>query len=240
MKAIPTLKMQEGDRIISLPAGLQIIWRPFLFIVSLIFIGKGTFEKMIDLNQDGTAGERQILAAVAAGDESAFRTLVETYWSRVYFNALTLVKSPVVAQDLTQDIFLKIWLQREKLPEVENFRNYIYVVGRHQVIAALRKKIVETTSDDLTALREDMQAPDLRLEGKEAFQMLMQGVERLTPQQKLIFKMSRMEGLSHEQIAQQLGLSKNTVKVHMVIALNFLRGWLRDLGYLSLLFFFYR
>lgn len=51
--------------------------------------------------------------------------------------------------------------------------------------------------------------------------------------------MSRLEGLSHEQIAQNLGLSKNTVKVHMVIALNFLRGWLRDLGYLSLLILLY-
>lgn len=195
---------------------------------------------MIDMNQDGAPGERQILTAVAAGDEKAFRVLVEAYWSRVYFNTLTLVKSPVVAQDLTQDIFLKIWLQREKLPAVDNFKNYVYVVGRHQVIAALRKKIVETAGDDLAALKEDMQAPDLRLEGKEAYKMLMEGVDRLTPQQKLIFKMSRIEGLSHEQIASKLGLSKNTVKVHMVIALNFLRGWLRDLGYLSILFFLHR
>jgi len=210
------------------------------FIVSLIFIGKGTTEKMIDIHQDGIPDERQILAAVAAGDEKAFRVLVEAYWSRVYFNTLTLVKSPVVAQDLTQDIFLKIWLQREKLGGVDNFRNYIYVVGRNQVITALRQKIAEAAVDDTAALREDMQAPDLRLEGKDAYKMLMEGVERLTPQQKLIFKMSRMEGLSHEQIALKLGLSKNTVKVHMVLALNFLRGWLRDLGYLSLLLFLLR
>jgi RNA polymerase sigma-70 factor (ECF subfamily) len=195
---------------------------------------------MIDINQDGAPGERQILAAVAAGDEKAFRVLVEAYWSRVYFNTLTLVKSPAVAQDLTQDIFLKIWLQRERLSEVENFKNYIYVVGRHQVIAALRKKIVETAWDEMAAHREDMLSPSLQLEGKDAYKMLMEGVERLTPQQMLIFKMSRIEGLSHEQIAQKLGLSRNTVKVHMVIALNFLRGWLRDLGYLSLLFLLYR
>lgn len=195
---------------------------------------------MIDINQDGTPGERQVLAAVAAGDERAFRVLVEAYWNRVYFNTLTLVKSPAVAQDLTQDIFLKIWMQREKLTAIENFKSYIYVVGRHQVIAALRKKIMETADADIASLREDMQAPDLRLEGKEAYKMLMEGVERLTPQQKLIFKMSRIEGLSHEQIALKLGLSKNTVKVHMVVALNFLRGWLRDLGYLSFLFFLYR
>jgi RNA polymerase sigma-70 factor (ECF subfamily) len=195
---------------------------------------------MTDINQDGAPDERQVLIAVAAGDKKAFQVLVEAYWSRVYYNTLTLVKTPVVAQDLTQDIFLKIWLQRDRLPEVENFKNYLYVVGRNKVIAAMRKKILETADADMTALREDLHAPDLWLEGKDAYKMLMEGVERLTPQQKLIFKLSRLEGLSHEQIAQKLGLSKNTVKVHMVIALNFLRGWLRDLGYLSLLFFLYR
>jgi len=194
---------------------------------------------MTDIHQNDIEGERQILEAVAAGDEKAFRTLVEGYWSRVYFNTLTLVKSTAVAQDLTQDIFLKIWLQREKLREVQNFSNYIYVVGRNQVIAALRKKIIDTAAADTAALREDLLSPDLRLEGKDAYKMLMEGVERLTPQQKLVFRLSRLEGLSHEEIAQQLGLSKNTVKVHMVIALNFLRGWLRDLGYLSLAFFFF-
>ena len=194
---------------------------------------------MSDINQDGTLDERQLLAAIAAGDEKAFRIMVEAYWSRVYYNTLTLVKSPATAQDLTQDIFLKIWLQRDKLSEVESFKSYIYVVGRNQVINALRKKIVETAAADTLALREDLLMPDLQLEGKDAYRMLMEGVERLTPQQKLIFKMSRIEGLSHEDIARKLGLSKNTVKVHMVIALNFLRGWLRDLGYLSLLLFFY-
>ena len=194
---------------------------------------------MIDIHQNDIEGERQILDAAAAGDEKAFRTLVEVYWSRVYFNTLTLVKSTPVAQDLTQDIFLKIWLQREKLREVQNFSNYIYVVGRNQVIAVLRKKIIDTAAADIVALREDLLSPDLRLEGKDAYKMLMEGVARLTPQQKLVFKLSRLEGLSHEEIAQQLGLSKNTVKVHMVIALNFLRGWLRDLGYLTLAFFFF-
>ncbi len=192
---------------------------------------------MSDTNQDGTLDERQLLAAIAAGDEKAFRVMAESYWSRVYYNTLTLVKSPAVAQDLTQDIFLKIWLQRDKLAAVESFRTYIYVVGRNQVINAMRKKIVESALDDSLAQREDMHAPHLRLEEKDIYKALMEGVERLTPQQKLIFKMSRIEGLSHEDIARRLGLSKNTVKVHMVIALNFLRGWLRDLGYLTLLIF---
>ena len=174
-----------------------------------------------------------------SGDQAAWETVVRQNWRKVFNVAYKFVGKHDEAEDLTQDIFLKIWLQRDKLTEVESFKSYIYVVGRNQVINALRKKIVETAATDMLALREDLQAPDLQLEGKDAYRMLMEGVERLTPQQKLIFKMSRIEGLTHEDIAQRLGLSKNTVKVHMVIALNFLRGWLRDLGYLSLLLFFY-
>jgi RNA polymerase sigma-70 factor (family 1) len=201
----------------------------------LIFIWKRLNEKMTEKMQHPPPDERLTLQAAARGDERAFRELVLAYWSRVYYNTLALVKSPPVAQDLTQDIFLKIWLQREKLAEIDHFSTYIYVVGRNQVISALRKKIIETSQADAGALREDMQTPETWLEEKEAYRMLLEGIERLTPQQKLVFTMSRLEGLSHEEIAQRLGLSKNTVKVHMVIALNFLRGWLRQLGYLSLI-----
>ena len=61
-----------------------------------------------------------------------------------------------------------------------------------------------------------------------AIRAVLEGIEQLSPRQKLIFRMSRIEGLSHEEIADRLQLSKNTVKVHMVIALNFMRTWLKD------------
>lgn len=171
--------------------------------------------------------ERQLLRAAAAGDEKAFRKLIEAHWSRVYFNTLALIKSHAVAQELTQDIFLKLWIQRDKLASVESLKHYIYVIGRNQVLDSLRKKIVQTTSVTEETMVEDLLLPDLQLEGKDAYRIILEGMERLTPQQKLIFRLSRIDGLSHEQIAQQLNLSKNTVKVHMVVALNFLRTWVR-------------
>jgi len=187
--------------------------------------------------QDFAGDERQLLIAVASGDEQAFRALVDAYWRRVYFNTLSLVKSHNAAQELTQDIFLKLWIQREKLIGVDSLKAYIYVVGRRQVIAALRKKIRETVAIDKEVALEDLLVPDLQLEGKEAYRILLEGLEKLTPRQRSIFTMSRMEGLSHEEIALRLGLSRNTVKVHMVLALNFLRTWLAEhLDYLPAVF----
>jgi RNA polymerase sigma factor (sigma-70 family) len=172
--------------------------------------------------------ERQLLNAAAKGDEKAFRVLIETHWRRVYFNTLALVKSPAIAQELTQDIFLKVWKQVGNLATVESFPQYLYVLGRNQTISYLRKKLIDTSDVTPAMAIEDVLLPDLQLEGKDAYRVVLEGIERLSPQQKLIFRMSRIDGLSHEEIASRLQLSKNTVKVHMVIALNFMRTWIKE------------
>jgi RNA polymerase sigma-19 factor, ECF subfamily len=182
--------------------------------------------------------ERQLLDAIAKGDQNAFRQLVELYWSRVFGNSLALLKSAATAQELTQDIFMKVWTQREKLATVAHFKQYIYVVGRNLVLSSLRKKVIGTINEEGQDIVESVLLPDLQLEFKETYKLVLDGVEALTPQQKLIFRMSRMEGLSHEEIAGKLRISKNTVKVHMVVALNFLRTYIKDHseGLLSIFF----
>src|SRR5882757_2029794 len=167
------------------------------------------------------------MLAIAAGDSKSFRTLVDIFWSRVYGNTLTLVKSPQTAEEITQDIFLKIWQQKEKLAEVQSFKHYIYVVGRNQIISQLRKKVAQKEEEPGDIL-EDRLVPDKQLQYKETYRFIMEGIAKLTPQQQLIFKMSRLDGMSYEEIGRKLGLSKNTVKGHMVLALNYLRIYVRD------------
>jgi RNA polymerase sigma-70 factor (family 1) len=171
--------------------------------------------------------ERQLLHSVAAGDNRAFRMLVDIFWSKVYGNVLTIVKSPQTAEEITQDIFLKIWQQKEKLYEVQSFKHYIYVVGRNQVISQLRKKMAGKLAEPSDILEERL-TPDEQLQYKETYRLVLEGIAKLTPQQQLVFKMSRLEGMSYEEIGGRLGLSKNTVKGHMVLALNFLRMYFRD------------
>lgn len=180
--------------------------------------------------------ERQLLHAIAAGDSRAFRQLVHIFWSAVYGNTLTIVKSPQTAEEITQDIFLKIWQQKEKLTEVESFRHYIYVVGRNQVISQLRRKIAGQLVEPGDIL-DDHLLPSGQLEYKETYQLVMEGIARLSPQQQLVFKMSRLEGLSYEQIGHALGITRNTVKAHMVLALNALRIYVRDHGEMLIISF---
>jgi RNA polymerase sigma-70 factor (family 1) len=180
--------------------------------------------------------ERLLLNSVAAGDHRAFRMLVDIFWSRVYGNALTIVKSPQAAEEITQDIFLKIWQQKEKLYEVQSFKHYIYVVGRNQVISQLRKKMAGKLEEPGDILEECLM-PDEQLQYKETYRLALEGIGKLTPQQQLVFKMSRLEGLSYAEIGSRLGLSKNTVKGHMVLALNFLRIYFRDHANITIAFF---
>lgn len=135
------------------------------------------------------------------------------------------------AEEITLDIFEKIWHKRLKLKEVERFQDWLFIVTKNELIARLRKKIVDDKVDRTNHIvSEDIYFPGKALEMQELTTLIEKGVEQLTRQQREIFQLSRKEGLSHVEIAEKLGLSRQTVKGHIVNALNFLRKFLRDNG----------
>ena len=182
--------------------------------------------------------EKELLHLVAEGNEKAFTQLVDLYWNKVYSHALAYVKSPPKAQEITQDIFLQVWKKRETLDEVSEFKNFLFILGRNQIVSALRKKLMETTSQDILDTPEDQFLPDRQLEYKQSYQRILEAIEHLPPVRKTIFNLSRFEGLTYEEIAARLNISKNTVKEHIVLALNFLRTYVHTHGGPIVLFLF--
>lgn len=172
--------------------------------------------------------EKECLNRIALGDQLAFRSLVDEFWRKVYGHALSYAKSSSLAQEITQDIFLKLWQQRLKLPEVQNFRTYLFVLGRNHIISAMRKNLSTVQLPLENVLLEDVLLPDQQLQWKDAERWLQRAVEALPPARKKVFKMSRYEGKSHDAIAEELGISKNTVKQHIVLALNSLRAHMKN------------
>lgn len=83
---------------------------------------------------------RQWLVSTSRGDQVAFTMLLRSHWNKVYTQALTYLKSPELGQEITQDVFVKIWNVREKLDQVENFSDYLFIISRNEIISALRKK----------------------------------------------------------------------------------------------------
>jgi RNA polymerase sigma-70 factor (ECF subfamily) len=171
-----------------------------------------------------------LLQNVANGDEQAFRQLFEQYADGVYGVAFAYVKSPELAEELVQDIFLKIWLKKEKLPEITGFTDYLFIVARNHILNMLRKKIPQKDfKEHLTAYFADaVITPEQQLLLKESSQLIRSAIGQLPPQQQAVYRLSRQGGLSLEEIAGELQLSRNTVRNHLSRALQHLRHYLAE------------
>jgi len=172
-----------------------------------------------------TDNEIDLLQQLADGNEAAFAQLYNTHWNKIYSLALAYLKSAEQAQDIVQEVFLKLWNKRENLGHVENPTSFIYIMGRNEVIRALKKKISLASLDEENNdyLPDDFMLPQETMDLKQLEQKITTAIDSLPAQQKLIFRLSREEGLNHEQIANRLGIEKTTVKNHIVRALNSLR-----------------
>jgi RNA polymerase sigma-70 factor (family 1) len=184
--------------------------------------------------------ENELATRLATGDEAVFAQLYNAYWNKIYSLALIYLKSVELAQDAVQEVFLKLWARREQMAKVKNLEAFIFIMGRNLVIDSLKKKIsnlaIYQDTDD--CLPDDLLLPHDQVDLKQLQKNIADAIEKLPPQQKNIFRMSREDGLNHEQIAQRLGIGKKTVKNHIVRALNTLRILLHDHESLLLLLFF--
>ncbi len=166
-------------------------------------------------------------------DES-FKCLFDNYKNRLYGYVLAITHSHYTAEEITQEIFIKLWLCRDILNQVENLDGYIFTIARNKTLNHLRK-----AAYDMRLLKE-LQEQGLsagsgnnveeRAMAGEYDQLLQGALALLSPQRRLVYVMSRQRGLNHAEIADQLQLSRNTVKNHMVEALRFIRHYFVEHG----------
>jgi RNA polymerase sigma-70 factor (family 1) len=189
--------------------------------------------------------EKGLLALVAKGDETAFHTLFTLYRHKVYHSALRLLQSASHAEDVLQEVFMKLWVSREKLPEINCFSAYLATITRNHIYNALRKLANEELLLEKLLSPPPADRPDAPIENlslKELQDTLQKVVATLTPQQKKVFELSRIEGLKHDEIATRLNISRETVKKHVSDALRIVRGQLlrhKQIPQLSLLLIFF-
>lgn len=172
--------------------------------------------------------EYALLLEIARDNQSAFTTLFGHYWSGVYVHILSLLKNAVLSEEITQDIFLKIWEIRHKLPELENFRNFLFIITRNRILSELRKKTALPEEIDEVILEEQLLIPDRQLGYKEFYTQVMAAIELLPTQKKRVFKMYRIENKSRMEIAQETGLTYGTINQYLVEAVSFLKMQLRE------------
>jgi RNA polymerase sigma-70 factor (ECF subfamily) len=168
--------------------------------------------------------ENKLLHELSQGSELAFTELYNRYKNLVYGTALKITKSKVLAEEVVQDVFLKIWQNQEKAAEITNFENYLFIISRNHIFDMIKKIARETNlASDITYKNSASDDTDTAIKDDQYNVILNQIIEQLPPQQQKIYKMAKMEGLSHQKIGENLGISTETVKKHMAQALKFVR-----------------
>jgi RNA polymerase sigma-70 factor (family 1) len=173
--------------------------------------------------------EKELLVQVSAGDEKAFKDLFARYYEQLYHYIFGFIKSKQVAEELVMDVFLKIWLGRDLITQIEKFDAFLFRVAHNKSIDFLRSVARDPKFKDLLweniQLTNNVQS-DSSILIQEYEAKLREAVSLLSPQRKKVYQLSRDQDMTHDQIAAQLNLSKHTINNHIVEAQRFIRTYL--------------
>jgi RNA polymerase sigma-19 factor, ECF subfamily len=176
-----------------------------------------------------------LLHKIAAGNEAAFKILFETRRDKLYNYLFRITKSREIAEEIVIDVFLKLWIGRELLKEIENLDGFLYKVAYNKAldffrIASRNVRLQKLITREMENDRERVREADYDLLENEYREILNHAIGQLSPQKRLIFSLSRKNGLSHDEIARQLNLSRNTVRNTIAGSLRSIRQFLHERG----------
>ena len=173
--------------------------------------------------------EKALLFRASAADESAFSTLFHLYKHKLYAYVLRLTESEMLAEDIVQDVFMKLWNEHTSLADIDNFGSYLFRMSKNHVINHFRRMSHETLiiSEMFQVNPSSHNQTEDIISLKETEKLLEDIIDKLPAQQKTVYRLSREEGRSHDEIAELLKISPNTVKNHIVQAMSTIRTQLR-------------
>lgn len=180
--------------------------------------------------------ENEVLRHAAAGDERAFGILFNRYHQRLGNHIFRLTKSYELAEEIVQDVFLKIWIGRESLSEIQNFQAYLYVISKNHALSCLKKVAQEKTiSTDFNETIYDVEMEEAG-EEHERYALIDEAIDHLPPQQRQVYLLSRHERLQYAEIAVRLNLSRETVKKYLQISSESISSYIRKKMIINVLF----
>lgn len=160
---------------------------------------------------------------LSLGQSAAFDSVFRKYYGKVHNFVYSLVKSYSVAENLTQDVFVNLWVSRHALSSVKSLDKYIFAVSRNMVIDYIRRAKVASEPIPNADEVESRELVDEQYCALEQELMLRLAISKFPERRRVIFTMSRFEGFSNEEIAEKLGLSKKTIENQINLANKDLR-----------------
>ncbi len=170
--------------------------------------------------------EKDLLVALKTGDHRAFEQLYNQYKRLIYYNIYKLVHRQEVAEELTHDVFLKVWQLRGSIATTQSFPAFLRRIATNMAIDFYRKAAADKKlRAELVAVATELYDPfGDEMTGLENSAVIQSVLEKLPPRRREIFSLCKLEGKSYAEVAQLLGIGTGTVNDHIVKATKFIRS----------------
>src|SRR5690606_32717016 len=183
--------------------------------------------------------EREVLAKASQGCERAFEILFHAYHQPLGEFVLLLTESPELTEEIISDVFVKLWVDRKRLTQVEKFTSYLFILCRNYTLNSIRKLASERKRKEVYEkdIEKDLFIEELRESLTEDYQQLIdQAVAQLPPRQQKVFTL-RMEGMKNKEIATQMGLTPDSVKKYQQWAVQSISRFVKSYAALTSMLF---
>ncbi len=182
----------------------------------------------------------QQIEQLKTGSKEAFRLLYDAFAPKIHAFALSYLKNEADSEELLQEVFLKLWEIRASLDSSKNIKSFLFKICTNLIYDMIRRKNIEKAYIDFAGMNDPTKSDTTWNEiiYNDMLSKLNHLVNSLSEQRQRIFRMSKEEGLSNEEIALQLSLSKRTVENHLYRVVSFLKEKFGQGSLPGLLFFF--
>jgi len=172
---------------------------------------------------------KDLASRLRKDDINAFNTLYWEYHAAVYANALKLIKDPVIAEDIVQEVFVTVWGKRHTIDPEQDLVGWLFVISYHKTIDQLKRKLKETLAHkNISISIEDhsiLVNADLK---EEQLTTIEEAMDQLSPQKRKVFELCKVQGRTYKKAAEELHISKYTVKEYLSEALVSIRKYIGE------------
>ncbi|MGN6439793.1 MAG: RNA polymerase sigma factor [Agriterribacter sp.] len=187
------------------------------------------------MSDNGIIKEAILLHRLADGDREAFRSLYDNYRDKLFYYTLHLTHTKQLAEDILQEVFIKVWTDRERMRDVRSFDAWLFTLAKHKMINGFRRMSMEHSilAEMKKELADQIDSTTQTIDYNETNRALQTAIEQLPAQQKIVYRLRREQGLKNDEIADQLNISPLTVKKHISQASRAIRTLLEKQASIS-------
>jgi RNA polymerase sigma-70 factor (ECF subfamily) len=180
----------------------------------------------------------ELVERLQQNDVGAFNALYWQYHEVVYRNILKFTKDPVTAEDILQEVFIKLWEKRSTIKAEQSVAGWLFVISFNLSVNHTRKRLREQVLQKKLAIVEaDNSIQVGATVYEEQYQLLENAIEQLSPQKRKVVTLCKLEGKTYEEAAGELKISRNTVKEHLQTAMVNLNEYIRKKAHIYIAFF---